>query len=404
MEKEKITMEEFLDIYDKGIPTIEDFLGLVNAKDYDFSNDKNKHGKGASKTYRNLSKENGLDEKEKNERIVEKFFTYMIINNRGKFLEKIKNNKESDELFKIKKFSGNYNFIKFYEETSLKVKDVINKYGIDIIDADSNSQLLQDIYKALWDYEVLEFSKDKKSVIKGDTLNSINTTQNILYKFIESNFKDEKEKREKMKTENGISQSVSITFLLSKYLLEKDSNIFQEFINNKEVLEFMKCYHTIGNFMPIAVNCNIPRMQGIAQDYLDVTLLFIYNYYMNEKAGDEGIKRLISPMQEDYKKWLNIFGKGQAGWDNFVKSNYLGDKDLKINFVPKEGNHYGLPRELWKNHFVQVINALLKTEDVLPKNQEQCIEYFTNAKNWISTRGELMVEELANRVNDKKNI
>lgn len=376
-----MNLEEFLE---KETPTKEDFIKLVNPKDYDFSNDTDKAGKGATKAYKDLSIEEKITEKnnKEEEKILEKFFAYMTISKRQNFKTK---------------YNGNDKFNNFFLRASKKAKRNIKLYG-DIIDPDSNSQLLQEIYKTLWNDKILKMTEDNNKIFRGDTLNSANTTLNKLYKYIEDENQEEKATREKMKTSACVSQSISITYILSKYLIDNESKTIKKLKESKELLAFLKSYHTIGNFMPIPVDCNKPRANNIAKDYLDITLFFIYNYYINGNLKDNEIKYLMGSFNKNYEKWLDIFGKGQEGWDEFVEKNFFNDVDEKTNFVPKEGNHYGCPRELWTNHFIQVTNSHIEKSNVLPTSKDECIEYFVNAKNWISTRGELMVNVLNEKI------
>lgn len=338
-----------------------DFEELMS---YDFSEEK------ASSEYQELD---GID----------KFFAYMMVMKKTDF-----------------EYLDNYNDIgqKYFKDAYDKILLNTNKYG-EVIDADSESELLKNIYRNLFAVDKYLGIKENDDIF-GETLNSTNTTLNRLYEIIENDFKEEKEKRTSMKVKIKIKEkeiyipvSISIKFIIAKYLNEKEnSNVLKELLSYKELEEFVKIYHTIGNFMPIPYGCNGPRGTGVVKDYWDLTLLSIYNYYMNEDF--KGIEYMIGvDKAKKYAEWLDKYGDKQEGWDNFVLSNYLGDEDENPNFVKKENEHYGLPRELWNGHFD-------KKSSVLPVTIEECIDYFKNAKKYIKVRSEIMVRRLKS---DNKN-
>ena len=371
---EKMEIEEFLKL-DK--PTIQAFLklGEEKAAEYDFSNDGAKIYPNGKYTYLvpsgNYKEKVGL----------EKFFAYMSVMHK-------------EDIFKV---------------ISLEEQEKINSYG-NVIDPDSNSQLLQEIYKILWD----ENGYMKNCLrIQGDTLNSANTTLNKLYENYEEEIDMGKPKCEQEKYKRG-RKRISIKLILEKKINETDFSITNKIIENKDLENFVSKYHTIGNFMPIPFGCNCPRGTGVVKDYWDLTLLHIYNYYI--KGDRKELKPILLNEKElsietdfeivkDYQEWLDSWGEGQDGWNNFVQKNYLGNAgDDKKIFVPKEKENYGKPRELWKGHFDQYMeldkNGLPKY-DAYPKD-DQCIEYFKNANEWILQRGILMVKELSNRINQLK--
>lgn len=358
-------MEEFLKL-DK--PTIEDFLKLgEKAVEYDFSNDGTKIYPKGKYTY--LVPSDNYKEKVG----LEKFFAYMSVMHKK-------------DIFKV---------------VSLEEQKKINSYNVS--DPDSNSQLLQEIYKILWD----ENGYMKNCLrIQGDTLNSANTTLNKLYEKYEEEIDKDKLECEKEKYKRGRKRP-SIKLILEKKLNETDFSITNKIIENKDLENFVSNYHTIGNFMPIPFGCNCPRGTGVVKDYWDLTLLHIYNYYI--KGDRKELKPILLNEKElfietnfeivkNYQEWLDSFGKKQNGWNNFVQKNYLGDaSDDKKNFVSKEkeGANYGKPRELWSGHFSNETS-------VLPESEEQCNEYFKNANEWILQRGKLMFKELSNKINQLK--
>ena len=319
--------------------TIEKFL-KYKPDEYDFSNE------NASEYYCNI--ENGVD----------KFFAYMLASRKKSF----KNNEIAQKS--------------------------LEKNGYILTDPDNNSILMQQIYKILWNVEDNSMKKCIiKESVKGDTLNSANTTIGKLYKYLE------KEARGNIKKHKAY-----IYFIICDYLSSENTEIIDEIINCKELEKYVKSYHTIGNFMPVPVNCNGPR--GCSKkvwDYLDLTLLYIYNYYIN---GDEkGIRYIVNELKNEnwketekakrYIRWLNDYGKKKEGWKNFITSNYL---EAYIN-----EDYY--PNELWKGHFDT--NSKGEIKSVLPTSKSKCIEFLDNASDCIIQRGNQMVKVLINKLNEK---
>lgn len=318
--------------------SLDDFLANESNKYFDLS------GIKASQPYLDI-----VDE-------TRRFFAYMTVAKKDNFYGE----KEKNE---------------FFANASEIVKEKAKTYGC-VIDPDSNSELLQDIYKILWSDYINNGEK-----ISGDTLNSTNTTLNVFYEYIEEELDKGKEieKTEKYNREiKGKKQPlpVCIKFILSKYLIDEKSEIIQRILHNEELKKFLKSYHTLGNYMPIPHGCNSPRGIGATRDYWDLCLLHIYLYY--KEGNYKGIEYMIgTECAKVYKDWLDSFGT----WSNFVKRNYLEE------FVNSEKEDY-FPKELWKGHFS-------KDKSVLP-NKEQCLEYFKNASNWILKRGDQMFRELKN--------
>lgn len=241
-----------------------------------------------------------------------------------------------------------------------------------IIDPDSESDLIQKVYKVLWDKKMLKKFCFGKNRYQGETLNSANTTFDKYYESIEKE-EHEKERRE-MKTDKGNEQKVSVKYILSRFYSPREES--REDFSNTLLNEFVSLYHTLGNFMPVPWDCNRPRGSAEVKDYWDLTMLNIYHYYHeNCDDKDKYIHRIIGAEKEKsierYKDWLEDFGD----WENFVNKNYLRA------FV--DGTLY--PKELWKGHF---------SGQVLPEGEEQCKEYFKNAAECIKERTAHLLEAL----------
>lgn len=318
--------------------TIEDFMGLPAPERYDFSND------GASEEYQTLDQD-----------VYEKFFTYMAMGHRFP----IKNNiLESGAAYRDKKKLAN-----------IKVKD-----------PDSGSKLLQKIYALLWEELNLQHCQIKGN-ITGDTMNSANTTLNVLYECCIEKSEDKKERRK-------LRQNVSIRYVLSRYAQEEQEHT-QKFDEIEGMKFFTSIYHTLGNFIPVPVGCNEPRGKGILEDYWDLTLEVIHGYYLGDASpsGDH-IKDIVSEDEKkikDYKDWLDSFGS----WDCFVEKNFLQE------FVNDGGEpgKYGGPKELWEGHF---------KGKVKPEKKEQIEHFYVNASSWIMARGVRMMNRLRKIIAEQK--
>lgn len=157
-------------------------------------------------------------------------------------------------------------------------------------------------------------------------------------------------------------------------------------------LEFIRLRDTIGNFIPVPFvrqykEFNRPRGTGSTNDYWDLALLAIYQWYT--KQDDKALKEMLKNSDENTglcKEWLREFGEGPVGWDTFVQDNYMEA------FIAENS---GAPKELWKGHFEE----FEKGSDVLPSKQ-QCEEFFKNASMWILARGELIAEAIIQKLEE----
>lgn len=319
--------------------TINDFLKLTNSDEYDFTND------GASEVYHALSDP------------MEKFYVYFA--SKGK--DTIK--RETD------------NFMNHYQEDCEKL---VKQYG-KINDPDSGSDLLQKIYANLWDERNLKDCK-RGGRICGETMNSANTTLGAWYNM---ELETESQKREREELKNP-PQEISNKYILSRYLQDKEG---QKKLLGKKCLFFLSLYHTLGNFIPVPVDCNCPRGLGSLADYWDLTLKVIYDYYVgNDHICD--ITGTRDELVQRYKNWLDSFieegDNGLISWNRFVEKNYMQDF---VESDPEGG--YGMPKELWRNHFSQFSYGEAK-----PTNERQIKEFYLNASDWINKRSNRMIREL----------
>ena len=271
---------------------INDFLKMEDQDSlrYDFSND------GSSEEYRNI---------DNIESTYEKFFVYMDVKR------------------------------KFY---------LIVEKGMKIVDPDSESLLLQEIYEKLWGSEDhLEYCiNHSKGCITGDTMNSVNTTLN-----------------------QAFPKDKSIKCRVCKYADEKKENKLDNFLSKFDEVEdlkkFISLYHTIGNFIPFPCGCNGPRGTGKTNDYWDLALLCIYKYYKLKK--EKWIEAIVGNEKDDFIKWLEVFGS----WNNFVEKNYLQDF-VRVNKSTKgEDQKYGSPKELWEKHLKEFDSKEFKNKKAVIK-------------------------------------
>ena len=317
---------------------IEEFLALAAPDRYDFSND------GASEEY--LALDNFKND-------LEKFIIYM---------SKVRGYKRTKE-----------DIMKYGADFSQKYKD------LKIKDPDSKSILLREIYRKLWADSNLEScwvmgKKAQKSYIQGETMNSVNTTLGAWYELVES----EVHKEERLKLGG---QRVSIRYILSRYA--QDTRGQSELFDTVQGLLFLiSVYHTLGNFIPVPAGCNAPRGTGILEDYWDLTLKVIYEYYV---CGEDKIRDIVkganSELYELYKKWLDSFQDNNGpSWQCFIEKNYLQD------FVNQNvDGSYGIPKELWRGHF---------SGAVLPNSIEQIEQFCVNASCFITARSTRMLIRL----------
>ena len=255
-----------------------------------------------------------------------------------------------------------------------------------IKDPDTNSMLLQEIYKNLWkDDEILGCCrKSEKARISGETMNSVNVTLNSLFAdFIES-------PNDLRKFREG-RQRVSKKYISGLYFdnfKEKQDKFKSYFKEYEHIEKYLSTYHTLGNFIPVPVGCNAPRGKSVVKDYWDLTLACIYNFYAEKENRKDRIYKMVNGFEMEYSigmmfsgdepfekniklymKYLNLF----KTWSGFVEQNYLTN-----NFV---NGVSGRPKELWEGHF---------SGKILPETEEQYNNFFKNATTYINARTGVM--------------
>lgn len=135
------------------------------------------------------------------------------------------------------------------------------------------------------------------------------------------------------------------------------------------ITDFLDVVYTIGNFIPL------PQNRNKYEDYWDLFLAGVYNYFHSEKVIN------IEELSDIYINWLkNCYEEGENGWNEFVERNYMQP------FVKElEDGNFGEPLELWDGHF---------NGEMLPNEEWQFKQFFVNARERILARGWLIAEAL----------
>ena len=267
-----------------------------------------------------------------------------------------------------------------------------NDHGAE--DPDSRSLLLQKLYRELWpgiedkSYMMLGFyaldtyageATEKLRSVCGDTMNSVTTTLNLLSSECGKSLK-QMTRHYLLVGADDAEFERDLTYELWGELWEAGD----EAIITGIIHDFLKVWHTIGNFIPVPLGFNCGRYQ-VTRDYWDLTLLAIYKWYHGE---EDAIQNLITDRSQDAQnnavqntiKWLSDFQRdGKPSWQVFVEENYMQ------SFVEKDGDTYGMPKELWPGHF---------SSEVMPYQIDELEFYFTNVTQWISERSDRMLKRI----------
>ncbi len=250
-----------------------------------------------------------------------------------------------------------------------------SKKYMGIKDPDTNSPLLQEIYKILWKDICNKQWMVNLGKIQADTMTSAQYTFN---KTVREKVETEEEKKVRK------CNQCSLNYCIHLYATAPEE--FQRRLLKVKGLElFLSMYHTIGNFIPTPYLFNGARSGMGKYDYWDLTLLKIREWYLAESvnAKEKILLELLQKKEkgkEECKKWLEYYGEGRSGiegWKNFIVSNYLQD------FV--KGDEYELilfcKNHAWENPEI-----------------EDCVEFFLTVSQLIYLRGKRLMDAL----NEKK--
>lgn len=261
----------------------------------------------------------------------------------------------------------------------IKYREFKNEYGI-VIDPDSKSTLLQEIYKILWDktYINQDYMKKNDNEIWSDTLTSAHTR--IKDYLVASKALD--------KTECGEKD------IISKY---KKENSFKSLLCDGSEFEILRKltrkYHTLGNYCPVPVGFNKARSGYGVYDCCILTLEKIKEFYQHyQECKDEyvlntNICALLELLQvkttyDNCLKWLKSFND----WPTFVKENYF--QDYVVNFDKGDFELKKIGNISWNNP--------------TPKTTEDCIVFCDKTCDLIDKRSERMFKELVKRIDNKE--
>lgn len=159
--------------------------------------------------------------------------------------------------------------------------------------------------------------------------------------------------------------------------------------NFENVRKFVELNHTVGNFIPVPfktlekrrfLSLNIKR-NGTVGDYWDLTLYYIYIWYITEDK--KYLTKLVGKsdnFQNMIKEWLKIFGTGMDGWKEFTNKNYLYNSFVDENYKPIY---------FWKGHF---------DGEVKPTEVKHCLEFFEKVPSMIEKRGKTIAEVILNKL------
>ncbi len=286
----------------------------------------------------------------------------------------------ADEIIKNSNISDKYLNLK--SEYLDKNTDTIRKYILykttfSYCDPDTNEGTLKDIYRKIWNLEATE-------TIFSDTMTS---AQNIIAGFYTNVCRDEWEKYKN----NYNKENKNKIKYFSKSILEdlyKNKDQYKEFKHyfidknddSKIILDFLRHYHSLGNYIIVPYGFNSARSGSFAShDMWDITLMKIKQYYDSlvstklELREDE--KNMLELLHFDCvfyntKKWLDSF----KTFKNFIDKNYLQSYVYKIN----DSDKYEI-----KSCFTKVHNF---SNPKISSDKKDYLEYIEEITNAIKQR------------------
>lgn len=241
-----------------------------------------------------------------------------------------------------------------------------------------NCSLMQAVYHHLWDEKYLIYCL-MDGLLTGDTMNSGLMT---IIQFL-------KPSTDQLECRKGNWGNKKVFCLY-----HDNKKKVRELLRPTEA--FLTAAYTLGNFMPVPIGCNGLRGTGPTKDYWDLTLYYIYRWYLNNEQQlkmsavwprNEALSHLLGTKTVLYQDWLAAFGS----WDRFVIANYMQDFVHKADPTIDLGQ-FGRPKELWYGHFEGA---------PLPKG-EQCEDFFENVTTFIKGRSKRMARAFEEKLRQEK--
>lgn len=253
-----------------------------------------------------------------------------------------------------------------------------------MLDPDNHSQLLQEIYRQLWPSLAEKPYMTEEDRIASDTMTSAQTTVNSLLKKLLDVCAIEKVEEIYKDGQGFASTNCSIVLAAN----EKETSFYEELdANFPELKKFLALYHTLGNYCPVPVGFNTARSNGGRHDYWDLTLRKIYDWYTqaDHSRRDAIIQRELlhgKGCHLNCKKWLENFGIGEDGWNNFITTYFFED------YVDDNGE----PKMFWEGHSWE--KCQLPEEWKLPKDEAVINAAMAEISGRILKRTKRMIQAL----------
>lgn len=260
---------------------------------------------------------------------------------------------------------------------SKKDKDIFKRYltyrkYASVLDPDNSSNLLQEIYKEKWNETYLKncLRTEDSNLVYSDTMTSAQTLLNHFYKEVGSSKEGLDWKKYAKEHPKSRCSEVALRNIYQEVLNgSKDYPVFCKYFldDNSLVCKFLKCYHTIGNYIPVPKYFNISRSNMGLHDRFDLTLIKIKEYY-DYNTNQEVLKELLhikgNEKEEiiETQKWLDGFGS----WKTFITENYLqdyvdtNDKDYPIKEEFEANWDSPLDNFDYLGYFSKVTDLILK--------------------------------------------
>lgn len=270
---------------------------------------------------------------------------------------------------------GNANLRKFLEDNKCVI--------MGINDPDAASFKLQEVYRVLWPNISRQPYMLSGEWIQSDTMTSAHQRVNDYMQYMEDS--RAAEGRDSVFHRNG-RQRYSELFALNMYCEDAEKFVramdFSDQARKSEpayqLSDFLRLYHTAGNYCPVPFRFNAARSGHYAShDYWDLTLIKILEYYDSDQSNEAAIQILSKDLLHGKgdglccKAWLDYFGSGRAGWARFVEENFMTPfVDENKNPIPFCKDHS------WEN---------TKISDFA--------EFFENVCSMIEARGKIIAEK-----------